>query len=223
MSAHGVHGNVWGSVKYSCIMSIQSLGSIDGLNSEGPERLHIDYAKKGYHASNKNDYIPQMVKWLQCQEAIDLCTVYLQWCAELPPHNETDKDDNEDAAEVNNQVTTKTPDMTINPYPYHVAKAPAFPNTPLHCLEQAHGASEFLPTLKTFIQEKFTSHTLLPNEFDRYNIHKAIHIMLPSKPHVSDCKRQKKIHAIPEHSNGPWKQLSPAHFDTATLHLLLKM
>jgi hypothetical protein len=71
------------------VMSIQNLGSVDGLNSEGPEQLHIDYAKKGYHASNKNDYIPQMAKWLQRQEAINLCMVYLRWCAELPPQDET--------------------------------------------------------------------------------------------------------------------------------------
>jgi hypothetical protein len=60
------------------ITSIQDLGSIDSLNSEGPEQLHIDYTKKGYHASNKNNYIPQMAKWLQCQEAINLRTAYLQ-------------------------------------------------------------------------------------------------------------------------------------------------
>ena len=69
-----------------------------------------------------------MVKWLQRQEVIDLRTVYLRWCAELSPHNETDeedkdvtdsdKDDNEDAAEVNDQVTTKTPDVwAILPIP----------------------------------------------------------------------------------------------------------
>ncbi|KIM73237.1 hypothetical protein PILCRDRAFT_15425 [Piloderma croceum F 1598] len=75
------------------ITSIQSLGSVDGLNSEGPEQLHIDYVKKGYRASNKNDYVPQMAKWLQHQEAIDLRTVYLRWCAELPPHDETDSSD----------------------------------------------------------------------------------------------------------------------------------
>jgi hypothetical protein len=39
--------------------------------------------------------------------------------------------------------------------------------------------------------------------------------MLPSKPHINDRKRQKTIHVTPEHSNGPWKQPSPAHFDTA--------
>jgi hypothetical protein len=41
------------------------LGSADGFNTEAPERLHIDYAKEGYRASNKKDYIAQMTTWLQ--------------------------------------------------------------------------------------------------------------------------------------------------------------
>jgi hypothetical protein len=60
------------------ITSIRSLGTVDSLNTEGSEQLHIDYTKRGYHASNKNDYIPQMAKWLQRHEAIDLHTAYLQ-------------------------------------------------------------------------------------------------------------------------------------------------
>jgi hypothetical protein len=34
------------------IQSIQSLGSADGYNSEGPECLHIDVAKNAYKASS---------------------------------------------------------------------------------------------------------------------------------------------------------------------------
>ena len=42
--------------------SIILFGSLNGLNSEHPERLHIDYTKKGYRASNKHDYIIQMTR-----------------------------------------------------------------------------------------------------------------------------------------------------------------
>ncbi|KAF8188308.1 hypothetical protein K438DRAFT_1907473 [Mycena galopus ATCC 62051] len=52
-------------------------GSLDGYNTESPERLHIDYAKAGYRASNKKDYIAQMTLWLQRQEAVDRFTAYL--------------------------------------------------------------------------------------------------------------------------------------------------
>ena len=106
-------------------------------------------------------------------------------------------------------MTTKTP------YSYHVAKAPTFPNTPLCRLEQAYGASEYLPTLKTFIQETFTSCALLSTKYNRHNVHNAVHIMLPSNPHVNDHKHQKTIHATLKQGNGPQKQPSPAYFDTA--------
>jgi hypothetical protein len=42
------------------IDSIILLGSLDSFNSEHLERLHIDYVKKGYCASNKWDYTIQM-------------------------------------------------------------------------------------------------------------------------------------------------------------------
>jgi hypothetical protein len=60
-----------------------------------------------------------------------------------------------------------------------------------------------------FIQQLLPSHPFQPNEHDRYNVYNAIYILLNSRPHVSDLKRQKAIHATPEHSNGPHKPPSP--------------
>ncbi|KAF7377221.1 hypothetical protein MSAN_00142000 [Mycena sanguinolenta] len=54
-------------------------GSADGFNTEAPERLHIDYAKNAYRASNKKDYIDQMTLWLQRQEAVARFSAYLDW------------------------------------------------------------------------------------------------------------------------------------------------
>jgi len=48
---------------------IGRFGSADGFNTESPERLHIDYAKNAYRASNKKDYTRQMTNWLRRQEA----------------------------------------------------------------------------------------------------------------------------------------------------------
>ena len=55
------------------------LGSADGYNTEYPERLHINYTKDTYRASNKRNYVEQMALWLQCQEAIDQKSAYLAW------------------------------------------------------------------------------------------------------------------------------------------------
>jgi len=62
--------------------AIRTLGSADGYNTEFSEWLHIDYAKEGYQASNKRDYVEQMALWLQRQEAIDFHAAYLDWTAQ---------------------------------------------------------------------------------------------------------------------------------------------
>lgn len=61
------------------IPSIRSRGPAPGFNTEGSERLHIEYAKLGYRASNKKAYLRQMAKWLQRQEAVHRFETYLQW------------------------------------------------------------------------------------------------------------------------------------------------
>ncbi|EIW84144.1 hypothetical protein CONPUDRAFT_88466 [Coniophora puteana RWD-64-598 SS2] len=72
---------------------ILALGSLDGLNSENTERLHIDYAKRAYRATNKKDYIVQMARWLQRSEALAWWPQYLEW--RLPPSG-TDASEDED-------------------------------------------------------------------------------------------------------------------------------
>lgn len=64
--------------------SIRSLGTADGYSTEHPERLHIDFAKLAYGASNKQStYIQQMTRWLQRQEAVHRFARYLAWAAPL--------------------------------------------------------------------------------------------------------------------------------------------
>ena len=46
---------------------------------ESPERLHINFAKQAYHASNKRDYVEQMAIWLQRHEAMWLWESYFIW------------------------------------------------------------------------------------------------------------------------------------------------
>ena len=60
------------------VEGIRSLGSADGYNTKSPEHLHIDFAKAAYRASNKRDYMEQMAKWLQHQEAM--------WIKRLVPY-----------------------------------------------------------------------------------------------------------------------------------------
>ncbi|KDN43570.1 hypothetical protein RSAG8_05947, partial [Rhizoctonia solani AG-8 WAC10335] len=57
---------------------ICELGTPDGYNTETSERLHIDFAKMGYHMSNKINVTKQMALYIQCLEAIAMHAAHLQ-------------------------------------------------------------------------------------------------------------------------------------------------
>lgn len=115
---------------------IVQFGSADGYNSESPERLHIDYAKDAYRATNKKDYTYQMTIWLERQEAVDQFQTYLDWCrrgglsthhsaqvATLADHSEppeSDADDTENAVVV--EETSPSSSIAKPSLSYKVAK-----------------------------------------------------------------------------------------------------
>ncbi|QRV97139.1 DNA-dependent ATPase [Ceratobasidium sp. AG-Ba] len=58
---------------------IIGLGAPDGLNTELPERLHIEYAKIAYRATNRKDFAQQMCVYLGRCDQIELFDRYLEW------------------------------------------------------------------------------------------------------------------------------------------------
>ena len=50
--------------------SIVLFGAADNYNTEQSERLHIDFTKNTYKATNFKEELKQMVTWLQCYEAM---------------------------------------------------------------------------------------------------------------------------------------------------------
>ncbi|KAH9999164.1 hypothetical protein BJV74DRAFT_877046 [Russula compacta] len=61
------------------LLSIKLLGSTDNYNTEMFERLHIDFAKEGWRASNQREEFPQMVKWLSHMEKMYAFKNYIVW------------------------------------------------------------------------------------------------------------------------------------------------
>jgi hypothetical protein len=59
--------------------SILSLGTADGYNTETPERLHIEFAKRAYKATNRNDFFSQMTEYLERRERVFKFDAYLCW------------------------------------------------------------------------------------------------------------------------------------------------
>ncbi|KAF7345616.1 hypothetical protein MVEN_01580700 [Mycena venus] len=103
--------------------SIRALGSPDGYNTESTKHLHIDFTKKAYRASNRCDYVEQMALWLQHQEAVTLCTSYLDWynvqqlsCCPQPPTSSDDSADKDVEEDVPPTADTSSATPPLNRY-----------------------------------------------------------------------------------------------------------
>ncbi len=60
---------------------ITLFGTTDNFNTQYTERLHIDYAKDAYAATNKKDEYIQMTTWLERKEKIQRHEQYIKWSA----------------------------------------------------------------------------------------------------------------------------------------------
>lgn len=187
------------------INSIRSLGTADGYNTESPERLHIDFAKEAYRASNTVDYVTQMTKWLQRREAIDHHSAYLDWISMSKSNGMQDS-----------SITTPS---GIKPgHAYHLPKTCSFPSIPASCLISVFGAEDFVPVFQGFLNKHKPNSIFSASISDRFDVYKSIMVILPSVPHISDQKQMHKLRAcciIPSHDI--CKPDTPAHFNTALI------
>ncbi|KAJ7583436.1 hypothetical protein C8J56DRAFT_864056 [Mycena floridula] len=199
------------------VQAIRYLGSLDGYNTESPERLHIDYAKRGYRASNKRDYTEQMTFWLQRQEAVARRQAYFDWMdgelekllAEIEVLAVEDADSPEEEEEEEEGESTATPDNM-----YAVAKRSPFPNMLISDIELKFEASQFKTALTAFLKQTFRN-PILPGPYDRFDLFKQITIRLPPNRYLSLQERKDRIRATPFIPQRGRKPPSPAHFDNA--------
>ncbi|KAF8868438.1 hypothetical protein CPB84DRAFT_1819214 [Gymnopilus junonius] len=142
------------------IESIELFGTTDNYNTEMFERLHIDFAKHGWRASNQCDEFPQMIRWLSQQEKI----------VSFECHQKT-------------QPQTLAPDTVFTGSsikkkpPISIVKHPNFPNRQLSLIEDKHHAPDFTHYLKVFlntfttrpIQPRYLEQSILP--FSHVNVY----------------------------------------------------
>ena len=109
------------------VAAIQSRGSADGFNTESPERLHIDYAKEAYRASNKKEYVHQMTVWLGRQEAVARFRSYLDYVVALSHSDTHNNDDDDDNGDDDDEETEEPAHGHLSTQPtYSVAIKPAY-------------------------------------------------------------------------------------------------
>ncbi|KAJ2969768.1 hypothetical protein NUW54_g12884 [Trametes sanguinea] len=61
------------------LASIVDFSTCDGLSTEISERLHIDCVKMAYRASNRKEYVKQMLAWLSRREKMHWLRHYISW------------------------------------------------------------------------------------------------------------------------------------------------
>ncbi|KAJ6540406.1 hypothetical protein B0H19DRAFT_1313055 [Mycena capillaripes] len=197
--------------------SIRALGSADGYNTESPERLHIDFAKKAYRATNRRDYTEQMALWLQRQEAVALRASYLAWYEKHPLQPASDdSDDSDDEGPGEDKVTVPVSALNVSAITsYTIAKSPASCNVTVAYLQMQHGAVDIIPALTAFLKRTFKSSPILPGPFDRFDTYNKITLHLPRNRYLSDQHRTNRIRAVPAVPAKGRLLGSPSLFDTA--------
>ncbi|KAH7907715.1 hypothetical protein BJ138DRAFT_1014064 [Hygrophoropsis aurantiaca] len=202
-------------------MLIELFGSADGFNSESPERLHIDYAKDAYRASNKKDYLIQMTVWLQRQENVDRWAVFLEWMKHgslapdqvidttcIQPEEDLPLDETEDIEHLQAQVT-----MTKHNYKVAVKHAPALQSVAACQIVTDQRAPQFIPALAKFLRTHGGS--IVPQPFDTFGLYKWIKFCLPNIPEASRHKLNNMVRAIPPIPSMGQRQAQPAVIDPA--------
>ncbi|KDQ60021.1 hypothetical protein JAAARDRAFT_191454 [Jaapia argillacea MUCL 33604] len=201
------------------VQAIQSKGSADGFNTELPERLHIDFAKEAYRASNKRDYTEQMTRWLQRQEAIEMQTSYIEWKRGRRRFVQVDEDsdDNEDVVKDLQDAVEKATNVEGPPRSYSVARACPFLNVTVTRLKEDYGTANFLPALSNFLHDNLPQCSLQPNRMDHFNLYKQVVIYIASNPHTTEGIYLERIQTTTARPAGGRQAAVPAHFDTGVI------
>ncbi|KAJ7084764.1 hypothetical protein B0H15DRAFT_951261 [Mycena belliarum] len=196
--------------------SIRLFGSADGFNTESPERLHIDYAKNAYRASNRKDYINQMTLWLQRQESVARFSAFREWMStptpvprSIPPLPLPTSAPGEDDGE------------TLPKYTYSIAKRPPAATRCVvasHIISKdGHRATRFLSALSQFLLS--THHSkYTPYDFDVFPTWKRLKFTLPDIPEVGHRHLTNLVRAsapVVPPGNTRYRTREPAYLDFA--------
>ena len=148
---------------------IESLGTTDNYNTENTERLHIDFAKDAYRATNRKDEFSQMTLWLERKEKVLVHQAYLEsiTTSRTPPTHltapracSTTLPINEDGSDESSHI--------------HISKTPSVSSVHFDQLISEYGAIDFRQTLTVFIAS-YNQPTLSGRQLQ----HEAFKIFLP--------------------------------------------
>jgi hypothetical protein len=182
--------------------SIRMFGTTDNYNTEMFERLHIDFAKKGWRASNRRDEFPQMIAWLNRQEKVASFATYQAWLEST-------------------QKPALLPIMrTFTGQAVKLAKTAQSPRQLLSRLAESHHSPSFIPNLKSWLQH-LGNHKLTPQQlkasilpFSRVDVHHSFKFEPTSLDPGDDLAPAVDPQTVIAR---PADTTSPARFDTVII------
>ncbi|KAK0226864.1 hypothetical protein EDD85DRAFT_958654 [Armillaria nabsnona] len=190
---------------------IRSHGVTGSYNTEASERLHIDFAKRAYRASNRKGYIQQMTKDEvdEVEDDVDVADGDEEAAAHTEINTELTKDTNGD--QIASRVSLQHGEST-----YTIPKQPSFTGINIATLENQYGTRQFVHCLEFFLRDR----GLLKDDFwdarpAKYQVYKRFRICIPPVPEVSTTVTLDVIRASPSHTTGTRrKKYVLAQFDT---------
>ncbi|KAF9474258.1 hypothetical protein BDN70DRAFT_815973 [Pholiota conissans] len=198
------------------VRSIKLFGTTDNYNTEATERLHIDFAKDAYQATNHKDEFTQMTKWLERQEKIAHHANYAAW------RRRRIEEGHEEEGEAH--CSWQPPDMACDLHP-KMTKHPTHKSVPLSTIvsREGYGATSFVPALCRFIaQFRNPRQTRGQIEAAAVEIHLPFH-SLPVfhrvkfwNPDIHGTETLDSIHAHPARISDS-ETLAESRFDTALI------
>ena len=164
------------------------------------ERLHIDFSKHGWRASNQRDEFPQMIRWLSCQEKI----------MGFKAHQKNRLQHQLEASD--SEITSQCSLMKKRSH-ISIAKYPNFPNRQLSLIEDRHQAPDFTYYLKIFLIT-FTTKQIQHRHLDESDLAlKQVDVYIMFHLHsegIHDTEEENDlVKALPQSAQNP-----DGHFDT---------
>jgi hypothetical protein len=218
------------------VASIKLHGSADGYNSEAPERLHIDYAKNAFRASNRKNYTPQMTKWLQRREDVHKFSIYLDWrLTEDGPGFDLDTGDGDDGGSDVDEVgddsdneddasshawdmyyTTPVRPVGKSLGSHTISSEPGFPGLSVDAIITEFRAPSFLPALLSYLRRTNPPPQtfMQPSLTDCFDAYRRVSVILPRISAAGQLAQLDRIRATPSARGQQRRQPTPSHFDT---------
>ncbi|KAG9106010.1 hypothetical protein FRC07_009020 [Ceratobasidium sp. 392] len=196
-------------------LSICELGTPDSYNTEAPEHLHIEYAKEPWRASNKVDAVPQMITFIQRQEAIRIQRAHLDaYLALIRKELEAEKGggggdddgdmhdsegeecDDEDEWQGVDEEWEETPDADGVHYPrprLAIVASPSRYNCSANQIAKEYKAPDLIPALTRFFKSEVAS----ANNWNRPNRSNWLRVPNISPHHLFNVWHQFTLHQAP--------------------------